>query len=141
MGHKVPKTLAFDSNKMHVAHRSFVKTQLPEHLINPPIDEERLMKIRAKEKLRLAETTSKGGVKVSLAAKNAEKALAKAKGDLNIKIRRSEKCQKQLFTELKKIIEKHEEEVIFKGSQQKVEVAKKADKDGRFVSFIYEAFN
>jgi hypothetical protein len=87
-----PKTLAFDSTKMNVAHRSFVKKQLPEHLTNPPIDEEKLMKIRAKEKLRLAESTSKGGVKVSLAAKNAEKALVRAKGDLNIKIKRSEKC-------------------------------------------------
>jgi hypothetical protein len=46
-----------------------------------------------------------------------------------------------LFNELKKIIEKHEEEVIFKGSNQRVEVAKKADKDGNFVSFIYDAFN
>jgi hypothetical protein len=55
-----------------------------------------------------------------MATKNAEKALAKAKGDLNIKIRKAEKCQKQFFTELKKIIEKHDEEVIFKGSQAKV---------------------
>ena len=142
VGHKTPKSLAFDSKTLNVQHRSFVKKQIPEHLTNPPIDEERLMKIRAKEKLRMAESFAKEkGVKVSMAAKNAEKALAQAKADLAIKIRRAEKGQKQLFAEMKRILDKHDEEVVFKGSFQKVEAAKKADKNVQFVSFLYKAFN
>lgn len=108
--------MAFDSTKASLKPRSLFKKQLPEHLTNPPIDEEKLMKIRAKEKLRQTETSGRGNQKISLAAKNAEKALARAKGDLNIKIKRAEKNQKLFFTELKKILDKHEEEVIFKGS-------------------------
>lgn len=129
-GHKTPKSLAFDSTKVSLIPRSAFKRQIPEHLTNPAIDEEKLMKIRAKEKIRLAETSGKGNQKISLAAKNAEKALARAKGDLNIKIKRAEKNQKLVFTELKKILDKHDEEVVFKGSSEKVENAKKAASKG-----------
>jgi hypothetical protein len=85
-------------------------------LTNPPVDQDRLDKIRAKEKLRLAETSGKGNQKISLADKNAQKALIKAKSDLSIKTRRAEKNQKLVFGELKKILDKHDEEIIFKGS-------------------------
>lgn len=114
--HKSPKSLAFDSTKASFQPRSLFKKQLPEHLTNPPIDEEKLMKIRAKEKMRQADALGRGNTKISPAAKNAEKALAKAKGELNIKIRRAEKNQKLIFTEIKKILDKHDEEVLFKGT-------------------------
>tara|TARA_B110000285_G_C15133773_1_gene625420 strand:- start:1249 stop:1392 length:144 start_codon:yes stop_codon:yes gene_type:complete len=47
-----------------------------------------------------------------------------------MKIKRAEKNQKLVFTELKKILDKHDEEVVFKGSSEKVENAKKAASKG-----------
>ena len=53
--HAAPKSLAFDSRTLNVGYRNYTKRHIPDHLTNPPIDEERLMKIRAKDALRIKE--------------------------------------------------------------------------------------
>jgi hypothetical protein len=78
--------------------------------------------------------------KVSLATQKAEQAAAKAKSELSIKIRRAEKNLKLLFTELKKILEKPNDDVIFPNQEARVEQAKFAEKNGELVSCIYEVF-
>ena len=53
---------------------------------------------------------------MSLMAQKQEQALAKAKTDINLKIKRAEKNMKNLFTELKKVLEKDDDDVIFANS-------------------------
>ena len=82
----------------------------------------------------------KSKVKVSLATQKAEIAAAKARSELSLKIRRAEINVKVLFAEFKKILEKPSDDVIFPNSDTKVEIAKIAEKNGKLVSCIYEAF-
>ena len=49
--HKPPKTLNFDGVPVALAKRP-EKPQLPEELVRPPIDEEKLFKLREQDKLR-----------------------------------------------------------------------------------------
>ena len=51
--------------------------------------------------------------KVSLADQRAQKEAAKSKSEVNIKIKRAEKNIKLLFVELKKVLEKPNEDVVF----------------------------
>ena len=142
MKHVPPATLAFDSTKATVASRRFEQKNIPEHLVRPPIDEERLMKIKANNKMREeALQMGKSKQKVSLATQKAEQAAAKAKSELSIKIRRAEKNTKLLFGELKKILEKPSDDVIFPNQEARVEQAKYAEKNGALVSCIYTVFS
>jgi hypothetical protein len=45
-----------------------------------------------------------------------------------------------LFSEIKKILQKPNDDVIFPNSEDKVEKAKFAEKNGKLVSCIYEVF-
>ena len=49
--HKPPKTLQFDGSPLALAKRAD-KVQLPEELIRPAIDEDKLFKLREQDKLR-----------------------------------------------------------------------------------------
>ena len=97
------------------------------------------MKIKAANKMRDEQLKmGKSTKKVSLATQKAEQAAAKAKSDITIKIRRAEKNIKLLFSELKKILDKPNDDVIFPNLDNKVQEAKLAESRGEFVSFIYE---
>ena len=97
------------------------------------------MKIKAANKMRDDQLRmGKSTKKVSLATQKAEQATAKAKSEISIKIRRAEKNIKVLFSELKKILDKPNDDVIFPNLDTKVEEAKFAEKKGEFVSFIFE---
>ena len=120
--HVPPSTLAFDASPVTVAHRKTNSKNIPEHLTRPPIDEERLMKIKAANRMRDEQLKmGKSTKKVSLAVQKAEQAAAKAKSDIQIKIKRAEKKIKLLFGELKKVLEKPSDDVIFPNSDIKVE--------------------
>ena len=137
--HIPPSTMAFDATRVSVGHRKSYSKNIPEHLVRPPIDEEKLMKIKAANKMRDDQLKmGKSTKKVSLATQKAEQATAKAKSEISIKIRRAEKNIKVLFSELKKILDKPNDDVIFPNLDTKVEEAKLAEKNGEFVSFIYE---
>jgi hypothetical protein len=45
--HIAPSTLAFDSTCASIHSRKGDRKSIPEHLVRPPIDEEKLMKIKA----------------------------------------------------------------------------------------------
>ena len=51
-GHKPPKTMLFDGEPVKLKHKHAHKKEIPEHLIRPEIDEEKLMKIREAERLK-----------------------------------------------------------------------------------------
>jgi len=57
-----------------------------------------------------------------------------------VKIKRAEKNIKLLFGEVKKVLEKPDDDVIFIGSTKKVETAKAADIKGGLISCIYSAY-
>lgn len=50
--HIPPSSLAFDSSKVPLKPRRSEHKNIPEHLVRPPIDEEKLMKIKAQNKMR-----------------------------------------------------------------------------------------
>lgn len=58
---------------------------------------------------------------MSLAAQKQEQALAKAKTDINLKMKRAEKKMKDLFAELKKILDKEDEDVVFANARETVQ--------------------
>ena len=91
--HRPPRTLAFDGEpfSLETREKRADRTQLPDHLIRPPIDEEKLMKLRAQAKMREQLEKQGGAKKMSLTAQKAEQALSKAKTELSIKIKRAEK--------------------------------------------------
>ena len=83
--HTAPNTLAFDGTPASLNKRKDRFKDIPEHLVKPQIDEETLMKIRAKEKLR--EEQRKAALngstkKASLASQKAELAVAKTKTEV-----------------------------------------------------------
>ena len=49
--HVPPKTLLFDGESILIKPKRFDPKQIPDHLIRPQIDEEKLMQIRAQQKL------------------------------------------------------------------------------------------
>lgn len=49
--HVPPKTLKFDGETISIKPKRFEPKQIPDHLIRPQIDEEKLMQIRASQKL------------------------------------------------------------------------------------------
>lgn len=85
---------------------------MPDHLVRPPIDEEALMRVRAREKMRQLQP-QQFNRKISLADQKAQKEAAKSKSEVNIKIKRAEKNVKLLFAELKKVLDKPDEDVVF----------------------------
>ena len=60
--------------------------------------------------------------------------------DFHIKIKRAEKNFDLVFAALKKILEKPNDDSLFKGSSVTVQEAKAAQKDKKFISFMYSAF-
>jgi hypothetical protein len=56
-GHRAPKTMLFDGEPVKLKERRTKqdKKEIPEHLIRPEIDEEKLMKIREAERLKQQE--------------------------------------------------------------------------------------
>lgn len=81
-------------------------------MVRPPIDEEALMRVRAREKMRQLQP-QQFNRKISLADQKAQKEAAKSKSEVNIKIKRAEKNVKLLFAELKKVLDKPDEDVVF----------------------------
>lgn len=45
--------MEFDGARMTLSSKNFTKKELPDYLVRPPINEEKLMKIREREKMRL----------------------------------------------------------------------------------------
>lgn len=71
------------------------------------------MRVRAREKMRLQMTPQHHSRKISLADQKAQKERAKSKSEVNIKIKRAEKNIKLLFAELKKVLDKPDEDIVF----------------------------
>jgi len=64
------------------------------------------LKLKAKEQYKRQQALiNASNKKVSLATQKAETALAKAKAEINLKIKRAERNVKELFKELKKILD------------------------------------
>jgi hypothetical protein len=71
--HVPPSTLAFDGNRASLGYRKSEAKNIPDHLARPPIDEERLMKIKAANKMREDQLKmGRSTKKVSLATQKAE---------------------------------------------------------------------
>ena len=71
-------------------------------MVRPAIDEERLMKIREKEKLKkLALDKSATTKRMSIMEQKMETACNKNKSDIKIKMKRADKNFEALFIELK----------------------------------------
>ena len=108
---------------------------MPDHLVRPPIDEETLIRLKAMDKIKANE--GRGGKRKSIAEQKREKEESKRKSDIQFKIKRSDKILKNFFTEVKKILEKTDEDVIAKDMTVKVEKAKLAETSGRFIRLLY----
>ena len=54
--HKPPKTLLFDGSPYALSKRPDTAKNLPDHLVRPAIDEEKLFKIREREALKARES-------------------------------------------------------------------------------------
>lgn len=137
--HRPPKTLQFDGVPLALGARPEPR-QLPEELVRPPIDEEKLFKLKEQEKMRKSQQKQGPGKRMSLTAQKQEQQLAKAKTDLSIKIKRAEKNMKNLFAELKKILEKDDEDAVFPNARENVHSAKAAEQKRHFVSFLFRAW-
>ena len=108
---------------------------MPDHLIRPPIDEETLIRLKAMGKSKAAE--GRGGKRKSIAEQKRDKEESKRKTDIQFKIKRSDKILKNFFTEVKKILDKTDEDVIAKDFTMTVEKAKLAETSGRFIRLLY----
>lgn len=72
-----------------------------------------------------------------MAEQKREKAESKRKSDIQFRIKRSDKILKNFFTEVKKILEKTDEDVIAKDLTVTVEKAKLAESSARFIRLLY----
>lgn len=108
---------------------------LPEHLVRPPIDEDTLIRLKAMAKTKATE--GRGGKRKTMAEQKREKEEAKRRSDLQFKIKRSDKILKSFFAEVKKILDKTNEDVIAKDVNVTVEKAKLAESSGRFIRLLY----
>ena len=55
--HVPPRTLAFDGSRVELGIRPTAsKAEIPDHLVRPPIDEEALMRIKERSKLKLQQS-------------------------------------------------------------------------------------
>ena len=141
--HKPPRTLLFDGSPVKMDKRPEYHHDkgLPDHLYKPQIDTEKLMKIQENEKLRkLEEKAGTGKKKMSMEAQKAQKAFAKLRSDINIKIKGAEKNLKQIFSEFKSILDKSDSEQVIAGGGDMVVDAKSAEYEGRLCSFMFNAF-
>ena len=59
---------------------------------------------------------------------------------MNIKIKGAEKQLKEVFTEMKAILSKPEEDIVFPNCTQTVDSAHDAARSGEFVSFLFNCF-
>ena len=60
--------MAFDGSRVQMNFRpGSLKSEIPDHLVRPPIDEEALMKIKERSKLKIQKSKQKFSRKVSLA--------------------------------------------------------------------------
>ena len=107
-------------------------------MVKPPIDEETLIRLKAMDKAKA--TDGRGGKRKSMAEQKREKEEAKRKSDIQFKIKRSDKILKNFFAEVKKILEKTDEDVIAKDLTITVEKAKLAETSGRFIRLLYLCF-
>jgi len=108
---------------------------MPDHLVRPPIDEETLIRLKAMSKTKAV--GGRGGKRKSMAEQKREKEESKRKSEIQFKIKRSDKILKNFFTEVKKILEKTDEDVIAKDFTVTVEKAKLAETSGRFIRLLY----
>ena len=137
--HRPPGTLQFDGLQASFGARRAPK-QLPDHLVRPAIDEEKLFKLREQDKLRRIQMGQDGPKKMSLTAQKHEQAVAKARTDINLKIKRADKNMRSLFTELKKLLDKDNKDVVLANSTVTVEKAKAAEANHKFVQFIFQTW-
>jgi hypothetical protein len=141
--HKAPRTLQFDGSPARLGKRPEFHADrgLPEHLVRPAIDEEKLLQIRARDKLRRQEErTASSKKKVSMEVQKTQKAFAKLRSDVNIKIKGAEKNLKLIFSDFKSVLEKNDAEQVVAGGTDTVEFAKAAEADGRLCSFMFDAW-
>jgi hypothetical protein len=103
-----PRNLGFDGSRANVAPKRYEPKNIPEHLSRPAVDENKLMQIRANEKAKKANV----GKTISLTAKKDGEAQRKKAHELQIQIKKAEKNMRSFFSEVKKIIEKPDEEPI-----------------------------
>ena len=102
--------MAFDGSKVNLGPIRFREKNLPDHLTRPPIDEETLMRLKAQSKTKPIDT--KSSKKMSLGAQKEHRAEAKRVSDIQFKIKRAEKNLVQFFSEIKKIMDRADEENI-----------------------------
>lgn len=78
--------------------------------------------------------------RMSLKQEKEYKAEQKRKRDINIKISKAEKNLKSLFDDWKHILQKADEEMLIPDVKATVEQAKFAEKEGKYVRFLYACF-
>ena len=142
--HRPPRTLAFDGSPTKLDKRVEYHHDrgMPEHLYRPQIDEEKLVQIRAREKLRKQAERDKSGPKkkMSMEAKKTQQAFAKLRSDISIKIKGAEKNLKGLFSTFRGILDKTDAEQVVAGGGETVFDARGHEADGRLVSFMFNAW-
>ena len=133
---KPASTLAFDAAKVNLSVERFQSKNLPDHLVKPPIDEIALMRFKELEKSKSPQKKQR----MSLKQEKEFKAEQKRKRDINIKISRAEKNLKTVFEDWKHLLQKAEEELLVADVQATIEQARFAEKDGKYVRFLFECF-
>ena len=78
-----------------------------------------------------------GQKKKSIASQKADKAEAKRKSDIQLKIKKADKNFKLFLSEVKKILEKHEEDTITQELQATVAQARYCETKGNVIRFLY----
>lgn len=123
--HKPPKSLQFDGLPISPSKRPKKENNIPEHLRRPEVSEELLQKIRQREELRKLEAKNPANKKKkSLEETRNEKQIAVAKSDIKFRISGADKNLKYIYGELKRVLDKHDEEKVLEGSERVVYEAK-----------------
>ena len=126
---------------MKMLNRMRDKKDMPEHLIKPAIDLEKLTKIQENERMRLQNASKQGTMKrMSMGQQKLEQAINKNKSELKIKIKRADRNLKNFYAEIRKILDKQDEDQVMPNSLKTVQHSRVAELNGIFVSHIFTVF-
>lgn len=77
---------------------------------------------------------------MSLAEITAQKTIAKAKSDINIRLKGADRNLKAFFAEVKKILDKPDDDIVVEHCHEKVGKAREYEAGSRYITFLFDCF-
>jgi hypothetical protein len=123
--------------------RKFEEKNIPEHLIRPPIDPAFQASLNKRKtglhSPSMDDSKSQGGKRKTIRQQKLEKEEKKQMAQEMKKVRRADKNMRVFFSEVKKLLDKNEEDQITLEVNATVSEGKIAVQEKKFIRFLYGA--